>query len=959
MKEKDLSWAGILKIVGSLFLLIGISLSINQFLLSLRVMNLNLHTSEGSIIFTNSGDFSRFFFSSVFLLFMVLYLLVTIRALVLKRRSLQPWPDILWKQTLTYSPLLFLVFCSFFAGKAVSFIISIPLLPLSLVLILLITMGMSFNIHFKTGKIPDLSSLKSGNEWIIVFVLLVFVLVFIHFLTIKPNYSRFNSHRLLIGDEPKYLRMTNSLADDKDLDLSNDFEDISQDQVELEKKNILAAKSRRFGHLSIIGKNGGIYHLHMPGLSFILLPGYILDKAFFSEETQNSSIPTYIPARLFFLSLWILGIGILIFLLAARIIYYWLKSVLFMLIFLVLFMFYSPIPEFIVQIYPEATACLIALLVMNAVFYPFKPAWINRMFIVVGIGFLPWLHQRYIPLALGLFIAFVIGNISPQKRFKPIVVVSSLLVVASLPYFYYFYSITGSPLPNSLYSLYGESFTRLNVLPLGMFGNFFDISQGIIWLYPWTLFAFTGAYWCFKYHLKIAWMLFLIFIPYYLTICFHVTWTGLNPKPGKYLVAVFPVLLIFSLYTLISFLKQPNYLHLGLYAGLVLSIILNKKFEFIRFDFKGSFVNGSHIFHMGLIILLLLGLYLVLYVIDKKNWGQATGFSLIKIQRKLLSTCKYLSKNHYVTSFSFSLFIIVPLVFIFYLTFSGNFSLFQDSFFSRIRKAGRYKELILTAAKDQEKKLIKGEKKFREIFSNKYDFSLNENSVTDEIKLEKTGFYQEIFQGAYKIEILSNSEKEKIGMAVNFLSQRKKLNLIEKEGDLRNTAVFFIFKNRFVPPELVLRSIFPTDVSIEGNVKISPVPAFCFGEDLILRPVGEWNPVKKKKSKQVYSLLLMGNSIGSGRNYKISIFTLRKKNKFDPGKEELLAEKEYHFFDTETHRIELDFKLKKKDYLDLDGLALVVSRADQRSMRCRSILYATGNDYGKLPFALNQKKTKN
>ena len=66
MREKDFSWAGISKIVCSLLLIIGISLSINQFLLSLRVVKLNFLTSEEEMILTNSGDFSRFFFSSVF-----------------------------------------------------------------------------------------------------------------------------------------------------------------------------------------------------------------------------------------------------------------------------------------------------------------------------------------------------------------------------------------------------------------------------------------------------------------------------------------------------------------------------------------------------------------------------------------------------------------------------------------------------------------------------------------------------------------------------------------------------------------------------------------------------------------------------------------------------------------------------------------------------------------------------
>ena len=303
MRENDSFWAGILRIAASLILLCGISLSVNQFVLSLRIMNLKHRTSEGEILFSNSGDFSRFFFSSVFLLFLVLYLLVTIQGMVLRRRSMRPWPEILWKQSLAYFPFLLLVFSAFFTGKAVHFIILIPLLPLFFALILVVSIVLNLKLHSKLVKKLNDSLFNSSDTRIAVFLLIVFALVFIHFLTIKPYFERFNSHKLFIGDEPKYLRMTNSLAVDKDLDLTNDFEDVSKNLIEMEKKEILESGSRRFGYLSIIGKDGGIYHLHMPGLSFILLPGYLLDKTFFTEVPQGSPHPYYFPERLFFFKL--------------------------------------------------------------------------------------------------------------------------------------------------------------------------------------------------------------------------------------------------------------------------------------------------------------------------------------------------------------------------------------------------------------------------------------------------------------------------------------------------------------------------------------------------------------------------------------------------------------------------------------------------------------------------------
>lgn len=97
-----------------------------------------------------------------------------------------------------------------------------------------------------------------------------------------------------------------------------------------------------------------------------------------------------------------------------------------------------------------------------------------------------------------------------------------MLFIVSLPYLYYFYFITGNPLPNSMHSFYGRSFLRIDKLPLGFFGHLFDRSVGMIWVFPWTVFSLIGIYWGLKIDRKKVIPLLVVFFPYYLMTCFSI-----------------------------------------------------------------------------------------------------------------------------------------------------------------------------------------------------------------------------------------------------------------------------------------------------------------------------------------------------------------------------------------------------------------------------------------------------
>ncbi len=107
----------------------------------------------------------------------------------------------------------------------------------------------------------------------------------------------------LLGDEPKYLRITESLYYDLDTDVGSGtlvppapagvlhnfvwlLRTTAQAGREIfEGDNTPPEHVWRAGHLTVAGRRGGLYHLQSPGLPVILLPGFALQRALWPEVT--------------------------------------------------------------------------------------------------------------------------------------------------------------------------------------------------------------------------------------------------------------------------------------------------------------------------------------------------------------------------------------------------------------------------------------------------------------------------------------------------------------------------------------------------------------------------------------------------------------------------------------------------------------------------------------------------
>lgn len=448
------------------------------------------------------------------------------------------------------------------------------------------------------------------------FFVSILIAVFFHDCLERITFRRFVTHQTFGGDEPRYLRMVDSLAKDGDFDLSNIWRPTEQkEQAENEPFSVEYDKSH---DLSFVGKNGGVYVIHMPGLSFLMLPAYVLDSFLFphnpEKEVENLS---FLPAKLVFTRILLAIIAVLSLILLFRLLDYFLSSLFLSFALTLVFILSSPFTGYAFEVYPAVSATFFSLLVLNAIFCRFRNNSLNTLFIISGIGFLPWLNQRFIALSLGLFVAFVFSRYKKPEFAKKSFVVGLSLLILSLPYFAYFYSLTGNPSPISTSKLHGKVYARWNTLPLGLFGNFFSRSHGFLWHYPWIILFFFGVYLSSKKNKKQAFTLLLVFIPYYLACSAAIPWGGVTRPVGRYLLPVFPLFLVFSARAILNILKKFSFGKVVFYSVFFFLIFLNKRNWFIRFDFGSSYISPQDLRWIIESILIIVFMYLSLFLSER------------------------------------------------------------------------------------------------------------------------------------------------------------------------------------------------------------------------------------------------------------------------------------------------------------------------------------------------------
>ena len=287
------------------------------------------------------------------------------------------------------------------------------------------------------------------------FAVALFAAGFLAMLALIPGYRWAGDG--LLGDEPKYLRITESLYYDLDTDVGSGTlvpptpagvlrnvlwlaRTTAQAGTDLlEDDETPPAHVWRAGHLTVAGRSGGLYHLQSPGLPVILLPGFALQRALWPQVTAP-----WLPL-LTVAALWAFGLtqnvrlaeevsgsraaGVFAGLITA---------------------FSAPVFLCGYHFYPEAAAlALVPWLVRAAVGRP--PGTIGLIARGIAIGVLPWLHVKFSLLAvvlLALIAPRAGGRLRVTALAMPPIVLGALLAL-------YHHRITALWTPDALYRRYG------------------------------------------------------------------------------------------------------------------------------------------------------------------------------------------------------------------------------------------------------------------------------------------------------------------------------------------------------------------------------------------------------------------------------------------------------------------------------------------------------------------------
>jgi len=353
---------------------------------------------------------------------------------------------------------------------------------------------------------------------------LVFLTTLLVYWSLVPWVSR---RWRLTGDEPHYLIVTHSLLTDRDLDLSNNYQE--------KDFTLFYAGSEIDPHITI-GPDGGAYPAHTVGLSVLLLPAYALGHLISIGHAGVlyflASTGALLAANVYLLCYEVTGRKFSS-LLA------WATTA-----------FTVPVMHYSFQVYPEILGAL--LLVWSLRHIRRAGQTKPRIWLMVGlcVGFLPWLVTRFVllsvvvgPAAL-LAIAFAQGTrrwrrLSMVALCLPVILSCGALVAFDLhlygqitPTFGY-WGATGA-IPGYVRSPSPEKSAA------GLIGSLFDQDSGLLIYTPIYALSFLGMLLILKSRRNDGLLLSLPVVTTYL----GVIWIGFTAAwdiPYRFLVVILPL----------------------------------------------------------------------------------------------------------------------------------------------------------------------------------------------------------------------------------------------------------------------------------------------------------------------------------------------------------------------------------------------------------------------------------
>ncbi len=323
----------------------------------------------------------------------------------------------------------------------------------------------------------------------------------------------------LSGDEPHYLLMAYSLIHDKDLDLTNNYQNKDYEQFyhrgELQPQGLEhVIEGRRYSH-------------HPLGPVLLVLPGFFLLGRLGAALTIS-----LLTALALYLTLRVLEMtgakGRALQAVAA------------------VGLFSSPFLLFAGLIFPEVpTACLVALTLL--LFVQKRWFWLG-----VTQGAFLWMHNRNVLLVIPFLLVLAYEFLKDKKWFEKTKLFTAGFAIPTILLAFYFHAIYGVWTPLGAHNEPFTSLFRLNHFWIGLLGLLLDQECGL-WFH-FAIFGMTSAgalmLWSSKNPLRFLAIGALLF--YYLFMAFY---ENLGLTPGtRYFVGVTP-LMLFMLYFAFAKLK--------------------------------------------------------------------------------------------------------------------------------------------------------------------------------------------------------------------------------------------------------------------------------------------------------------------------------------------------------------------------------------------------------------------
>jgi hypothetical protein len=296
------------------------------------------------------------------------------------------------------------------------------------------------------------------------------------------------------GDEPKYLRLAESLYRDLDVDVARNSEEPLTASRFAANLGALAASTRKTvagltrdepvpashvwnqGNWTLAGRKGGLYYLQSPGLPLVLLPGLAVQRTFMPRDEST------LFAMVTLAALWATAL-----LQTARLAAELVASRAAGLLAALAIALSAPLFIGGYAIYPEAVvAAAVPWLLRHACSRPPRPGLVLDVAPVLVAGALVWLHPKFLFLSLVLLVALLVRLRRP-----------ALLVVAALPLLALLlldHRVTGLLRPDALYVRYSadvysagaSSFLSPGIL-LGLLNALVSARDGLLVIAPATL----------------------------------------------------------------------------------------------------------------------------------------------------------------------------------------------------------------------------------------------------------------------------------------------------------------------------------------------------------------------------------------------------------------------------------------------------------------------------------------